>query len=149
MRNVADEIGQNRGLQRDLKKWGDGTVALYTFVGPKRYRIILTTPKGQKDGKTDITAAELNRKVLAFRQTLMNPSADPLPQARELYDILIKPIERDLEDAKAKTLIWSLDGTLRYLPLPARHDGKQYAVQSLWSNSSEPTSRSVASRHRS
>lgn len=123
------EIVQNRGLQSDLRNWGNGTVMLHTLVGPKRYRIILTTPQGQVDRKTEITAAELNKKVAAFRQTLMNPQVDPLPQARELYDILIRPIESDLRNANARTLIWSLDGALRYLPLAALHDGDHYMVE--------------------
>lgn len=128
-RDVAREIRDDLGLQPDLEKWGAGTIALYTFVGPHRYRVILTTPEGQVDGKTDITAAELNKKIMAFRRTLMNPAADPRPQARELYDILIKPVEKQLEGANAKTLVWELDGALRYLPLPALYDGRQYMVE--------------------
>jgi|GEM_PF-549471 len=128
-RNLADEIKENVGLQSDLKKWGNGTVVLHTFVGPKRYRIILTTPRERLDGKTEITAAELNRKIMAFRRTLMDPAIDPRPQAQELYDILLRPIEKHLEGANVRTLVWSLDGALRYLPLAALHDGRQYMVE--------------------
>ncbi len=49
---------------------------------------------------------------------------------KEVYDILVKPIEKDLLAANAKTLIWSLDGTLRYIPLAALSpDGKTYLVE--------------------
>ena len=34
----------------------------------------------------------------------------------------------DLEGAKATTLMWSLDDVLRYLPVAALHDGKDYLV---------------------
>ena len=130
VRDVVNEVEQNRGLQSDMKeKWDKGTVLLHTLVAPKRYRIILTTPENQLPRKTDITAVELNKKILAFRQTLMNPNLDPLPQARELYDILLRPIEGDLQNAEARTLIWSLDGALRYLPLAALHDGKHYMAE--------------------
>jgi CHAT domain-containing protein/Tfp pilus assembly protein PilF len=128
-RDIVKEIRENRGLQSDLKQWGEGTVALHTFVGPNRYRIILTTPNSQVDGKTEITSAELNRKIMAFRRTLMNPAVDPRPQAHELYDILVKPVEKHLEQANATTLVWELDGALRYLPLPALYDGRQYMVE--------------------
>ena len=123
------EIRENRGLQRDLKGWGAGTVSLYTIVGEDRYRVILTTPNTQVDGKTEIRAAELNQKVLAFREAVQNPNVDPRPLAEELYNILIKPIEKQLAGAEAKTLVWSLDGTLRYLPLAALFDGKQYLAE--------------------
>jgi tetratricopeptide (TPR) repeat protein len=128
-RDILKEMRVNRGLQNDLKEWGQGTVTLHTFEGPNRYRVILTTPNNQVDGKTEIKAAELNKKIMAFRQTLMNPAADPRPQARELYDILVKPVEKHLEDANARTLVWELDGALRYLPLPALYDGRQYMVE--------------------
>lgn len=128
-RDISAEIRQNRGLQRDLKLWGAGTVSLYTYVGPDRYRVILTTPNTQVDAKTDITAKDLNKKIMAFRQTIMNPAIDPRPQASELYDVLVKPIEKQLEGAGAKTLVWVLDGSLRYLPFSALYDGEHYMVE--------------------
>ncbi len=126
---VVEEIQENTGLQADLKSWGDGIVALYTVVGDDRYRVILTTPDAQIDGKTEISAEDLNKKIADFRQAVQNPNVDPRPLGKELYDILIKPIEKQLSDAKAKTLLWSLDGTLRYLPLAALWDGKEYFGQ--------------------
>ncbi|MGI9167834.1 MAG: CHAT domain-containing protein [Pyrinomonadaceae bacterium] len=67
--------------------------------------------------------------MLAFREALQNPKVDPRPLGQELYNILIKPIEKQLEGAQAKTLVWSLDGTLRYLPFAALFDGKQYLAE--------------------
>ncbi|HEX8737221.1 MAG TPA: CHAT domain-containing tetratricopeptide repeat protein [Pyrinomonadaceae bacterium] len=114
----------------DLEKLGAGTVMLYTVVGEDRYRVILTTPKVQIDGKSEIKAEVLNKKVFEFRAALQNPKLDPRPLGKELYDILIKPIEKDLEAAGAKTLIWSLDGTLRYIPLAALSpDGEKYLIE--------------------
>lgn len=127
---VKKEIDVDRALQEKLRSWGDGTVALYTIAGEDRYRVILTTPTSQTDAKTEIKAADLNKKIFAFRAALQNPAIDPRPLGKELYDILIKPIEKDLLAANAKTLIWSLDGTLRYIPLAALSpDGKTYLVE--------------------
>ena len=137
-KELAAEIGKekagaievDRSLQDKLRKWGAGTVALYTVAGADRYRVILTTPKTQIDGKTEIKIADLNKKVFAFRAALQNPHVDPRPLGKELYDILVKPIEKELKDAGAKTLVWSLDGTLRYIPLAALSpDGKKYLVE--------------------
>jgi CHAT domain-containing protein len=49
--------------------------------------------------------------------------------AKELYQILVGPIAKDLEGAKAQTLMWSLDGVLRYVPMAALHDGRGYLVE--------------------
>ena len=129
-KEAAKEIEVDRNLQAKLSKWGEGTVALRTVVTEDRYRVILTTPAVQVDGKTEIKAADLNKKVFAFRDALQDPSSDPLPLGKELYDILLKPIEKELQAAGAKTLVWSLDGTLRYIPLAALSpDGKSYLVE--------------------
>ena len=76
-----------------------------------------------------ITAADLNRKVLAFREALRTPLVDPRPLAQELYRILVAPVASDLKGARAQTLMWSLDGVLRYLPVAALHDGEAYLVE--------------------
>jgi CHAT domain-containing protein len=41
----------------------------------------------------------------------------------------VKPLEKDLRGAKAEILLWSLDGTLRYLPMAALWDGREYLAQ--------------------
>lgn len=124
------QIEIDRSLQDKLRKWGNGTVALYTVVTENRYRVVLTTPTVQIDGKTDISAALLNKKIFAFNKAVKDPNVDPRPLGKEIYDILIKPIEKDLIASGAKTLLWSLDGTLRYLPLAALSpDGKAYMVE--------------------
>ena len=66
---------------------------------------------------------------MALRVALQDPKNDPLPPAKELYQILVGPVAKDLEGANAKTLMWSLDGALRYVPMAALHDGDKYMVE--------------------
>ena len=125
----AFALRESQGLMEDLRELGPGVVALYTLVGEDKYRVILTTADFQKGYEYPIKAADLNRKVLEFREALQNPKFDPLPLAQELYKILLGPVAKDLAKAKAKTVMWSLDGVLRYVPMSALHDGKQYLVE--------------------
>lgn len=126
----AATIRSDRELQASVRDWGSGAVALYTVITENRYRVVLTTPTVQVDGKTDINAVELNNKIFAFRKALLDPNSDPLPLGKELYDILIKPVEKALSAAGANTLVWSLDGTLRYIPFAALSpDGKTYLTE--------------------
>ncbi|HYV04536.1 MAG TPA: CHAT domain-containing protein [Blastocatellia bacterium] len=125
----AYALRESQGLMEDLRELGKGVVALYTLVGEDRYRVILTTPDFQKGYEYPIKAADLNRKVLEFRESLQNPKLDPLPLARELYRILIGPVAKDLKAAGARTLMWSLDGVLRYVPVAALNDGKDYLIE--------------------
>ena len=123
------EVREAQGLMTDLRELGAGAVALYTLVGSERYSVILITSDVQIARDYPITAAELSRKVAAFRQVLQDPHQDPLPLSQEVYRILIGPIARDLTAAQASTLMWSLDGVLRYVPIAALHDGQQYLVE--------------------
>ena len=122
------------GLMADLAELGPGTVVLYTLVTDEHYRVILITPETQVARTYAITAAVLNCKVHAFREVLRaaqggSPAFDPRPLAQELYQILLGPVARDLEGAHAQTLMWVLDGVLRYLPVAALHDGGRYLVE--------------------
>ena len=123
------ELQEAQGLMEDLRELRHGAVALYTVVGRERYRVVLVTPDARTAGEYAIGAEELNRKVMRFRQALEDSHSDVMPLAQELYRILVAPIAGALDQARAQTLMWSLDGTLRYLPLAALHDGQHYLAE--------------------
>jgi CHAT domain-containing protein len=127
-------LRETQGLMADLLDLGPGTVALYTLVGAEKSHVLLITPDVQFAREVPIPAADLGRKMLAFRQVLEavrhQPSPpDPRLLAQELYTLLVGPIAADLRAVRARTLLWSLDGVLRYLPLAALHDGERYLVE--------------------
>jgi CHAT domain-containing protein len=128
-KNPAGEINEDKGLQSDMQEWGGDLAFIYTLVGEHRYRTILITPNTRVAREKEIKAADLDQKIIDFRKQVKNPKFDPRPLGKELYDILIKPIEKELNAAGAKTLLWSLDGNLRLLPLAALWDGQQYFGQ--------------------
>jgi CHAT domain-containing protein len=124
------DLQVTEALKADLVDLKHGAVAIYTLVTPERYVAILVTPNGQKDYQSKIKSADLSQKILAFREAIEDPHSDPRPLARELYNILIpEALAEDLRQAKAETLMWSLDVPLRYVPVAALHDGKQYLVE--------------------
>jgi CHAT domain-containing protein/Tfp pilus assembly protein PilF len=125
----VERLLETQGIMADLRELPEGTVAIYTLVGRDKYVSILVTPDVQKAYEYPISAAELNRKVLEFRQVVEDPKLDPRPQASEMYKILVANLAGDLRQAKAKTIMWSLDGALRYLPIAALYDGTQYFAE--------------------
>ncbi|MGA2739286.1 MAG: CHAT domain-containing protein [Bryobacteraceae bacterium] len=125
----VEQLPETKGITEDLRALPAGTVAIYTLVGEDMFRSILLTPDLQTAYEYPIRAEDLNRKVLAFRQVAKDPTLDPRPLAEDLYKILIGPMAEGLRQAKAQTLMWSLDGVLRYLPLAALYDGKQYLIE--------------------
>ncbi|HEY9403565.1 MAG TPA: CHAT domain-containing protein, partial [Pyrinomonadaceae bacterium] len=138
----VDQLRDSQALMDDLRELGSGAVALYTIVGAEKYRVILITPDVQQAAEYAIKAADLERKVLAFREVLQNPRQDPRPLAAELYKILVGPIAKELTGAQAETLMWSLDGSLRYLPVAALYDGERYMVERFRNTVFTPASNS-------
>jgi CHAT domain-containing protein/tetratricopeptide (TPR) repeat protein len=127
-KEAISNISTVQGLQDTLRDFN--AVALYTVVGKDHYRAILVLPDAQKAYEYAIKDTDLNQKVFAFRQVLQRPDRDPRPRAQELYRILIGPeLARDLRQSGAQTVLWSLDGVLRYLPVAALHDGQSYVVE--------------------
>ncbi|HSK70456.1 MAG TPA: CHAT domain-containing protein, partial [Pyrinomonadaceae bacterium] len=131
--NIEKEFKGNEVWKADLEGWsketGENIVYVYTLVGKDRYHAIVYAPYTQTHSKTEIKAKDLNAKIFEFRNELKTLNKDPRQLGKELYDILIKPIERQLEGTEAKTILWSQDGNLRLVPLAALWDGKQYFGQ--------------------
>ena len=117
-----------------------GSVVLYSLFVNDRYRVVLFTPAVKIARQYSIKSADLNQKIMALRLALKDPKNDPLPPAKELYKILIDPIAADLQNADAKTLMWSLDGILRYVPIAALYDGEKYMVERYHNEIFTPTS---------
>jgi CHAT domain-containing protein/TPR repeat protein len=138
----VNDLRESQALMEDLRELGSGAVALYTIVGAEKYRVVLVTPDVQQTAEYAIKAADLERKVLAFREVLQNPRQDPRPLAAELYKIIVGPIAKDLTDAQAETLMWSLDGVLRYVPVAALYDGERYLVERFRNTVFTPASNS-------
>ncbi len=127
-KEIADVKGNVSALNLALAKMPH-TVALYTLVGKDRYRVIVISGATPVAREYAITEEDLNKKIAAFEQVLRSRSSNPRPAAQELYNILVGPVKADLEQAHAETLVWSLDGALRYVPMAALYDGKQYLVE--------------------
>ncbi len=72
-----------------------------------------------------LQAPALEDKVRKFRAAIESRDASTAAQARQLYDILLRPLARELN---ATTLTVSPHGVLHYLPFAALMDGDQYLV---------------------
>jgi CHAT domain-containing protein len=121
----------SRAFQGTLKDLGHAAVVAQYFIQDERVTILLTTPSAVLARDVPIKREDLNRQIFAYRKTLSSPDRDPLLESQALYRLLVGPIAEDLRQAGAKTLMLSLDDTLRYLPFAALHDGKSYLVQNM------------------
>jgi CHAT domain-containing protein len=128
--DLLGRLSEFNALQDNLRNLQQEAVLLYPLILENRLELVLVTPYSPPIRRTvNVTSKELNQTIVDFRSALENPRTDATKPAQKLYDWLIKPIEKDLETANAKTIIYAPDGQLRYIPLAALHDRKQWLVE--------------------
>ncbi len=112
------------------------SVLLYPFILEDRIELILTTADAPPIRRTvKVTRSDLSKKILQFLSDVSDPSSEDVKKSsQELYNILILPIEADLNQAGTKTIIYAPDGLLRYVPISALYDGKQWLVERYATN---------------
>jgi len=124
------QLGNLRKLSNNLQQLQQNAVLLYPLILEDRLELVLATPNSPPINRTvPVKREELNRTIVQFRQALEQPTSDAITPASQLYDWLIKPLENDLTTAEAQTIIYAPDGQLRYIPLAALHDGKQWLIE--------------------
>ena len=124
------ELEDLNSLRDNLRKLEQNAVLLYPLILDDRLELVVVTADSPPIHRTvPVKREDLNRAIAQFRTALEDPNSDAKTPARQLYDWLIKPIENDLTQAKAQTIIYAPDGQLRYIPLAALYDGNQWLVQ--------------------
>ena len=82
---------------------------------------------GQRVQLSQATLSALLRSLYSqvARQDSLK-TGDPSAPARQLYELLIRPVRADLDAAQVTTLLLSVDSGLQALPFAALHDGKEF-----------------------
>lgn len=114
----------------DLTGTAPNVVAIVTVTAENHFHSLMVTSNDRKPFSSEQKAVELSKKVLKFREILKDPESDAYrPLAEELYDIIVRPMEQELNAKGIDSIIWMLNGALRLLPLSALHDGKQFMLE--------------------
>jgi CHAT domain-containing protein/tetratricopeptide (TPR) repeat protein len=132
--NHKNVLAETSGLQNILRQLGSrspDTVGVYTLVSEKELDLIVVTGNLRlAPRRIAISREDLTAKVKEMRDRLQDPCSDPRPAAQAMYKVLIAPILTDLRGAHTQTIVWELDGALRYIPMSALYDGSHYLAES-------------------
>ncbi|MEE3719061.1 CHAT domain-containing protein [Tumidithrix elongata RA019] len=114
-----------------LQKLPQGAVLIYPLILSDRLELIIFSANTFPINRTvPIKKADLEKLVTDFRSDLQDfSSIDVKDSSKKLYDVLIEPIEADLKQANATTILYAPDRQLRYIPLAALYDGNQWLVE--------------------
>jgi CHAT domain-containing protein len=159
---VQKQINELRRVQSaqnvDIEKYNRLRVSLgklqnaalfYPLVLENRLELILITAKTPPIRKTiNLKREDLNRAISIFQSNLRNIS--PVKDdAQKFYRWLIQPFEQELKQAKIQTIVYAPDEGLRYIPLAALFDGKQWLIEKYRINNITSASLTDFTPHRS
>jgi CHAT domain-containing protein len=126
-------------LQNTLAELGPRVLGIRLLLGEDHAYAIVITAHTRAKVEMKATPAELRSKVLQVRDDLRSPASNPKPHLAELYAMVVAPLEPELKALAAQpappgqspvpTVLWSLDGVLRYVPMAALYDGTRYMVE--------------------
>ena len=109
-------LGQRKPVRQDTD------ILQITLVTSKEKRVVKQFPEATRG-----QVLELAQK---FRGEVTSIDSDAyLPPAQKLYQLLIAPIEPELQARKIGNLVFIPDGGLRSLPVAALHDGQRFLVE--------------------
>jgi CHAT domain-containing protein/tetratricopeptide (TPR) repeat protein len=123
-------------LRANLSKLGNSAL-IYPLVLEDRLELIITTSDSPPLRRTvKVSRTQLNQAIFDYRDAMEDSTLalDFKTPALKLYRWLIQPLEADLTQAQIKTIIYAPDGSLRYIPLAALFDGKQWLAQRFATN---------------
>ena len=133
--NEKDKIGevfdtmQMQATLRELsQKTGQKAVAVYQFIGQENFRAIIITPDKITDISTPIKSDALNEKALKLWALLQSDKYDTTVLSKQIYDAVFKPLELQLPK-DTTTIMWAMDGNLRYVPMAALFDGNKFLAE--------------------
>lgn len=105
------------------------TAVIYPIILKDRIEILLSLANEIKRFSTKIDSYDLKAKITNFRVLLEKRTTHQyMRYGRQLYDLIIRPMEETLKKNNIDTLVIIPDSSLRTIPLSALHDGKQFLV---------------------
>jgi CHAT domain-containing protein len=131
---IFDARQMSQILDKTHQQTGKKSALIYAIPTPKHLELILVAPginpihKRIPGGKRE----ELAKLVNKFRSAIVNPNLPRegyLSSGKQIYDLLIAPLEGTLQGQKINNLIFCLGGGLRTVPLAAINDGKSFLIE--------------------
>lgn len=111
-----------------------GTLLIYPLVLDDKIWLMWASKGGifTSVEVSGVSQDRLEETVAKFRELLQNRLAnmDELhTTGKQLYDWLLKPLERELKANDIHNLVFALDRSTRYIPMGALFDGEKYLIQ--------------------
>ncbi len=112
-----------------VRRLGKDVAALHAVVLPDRVHWLLTTANFQKTIVVHVDITAMRKDIGLYRQAISDKAVFITDPASKLYKSVFEPVDRALRAAGISRVMLSLDDALRYLPMAALHDGKDWLAK--------------------
>ncbi|BBC26665.1 CHAT domain-containing protein [Pseudanabaena sp. ABRG5-3] len=130
-----EKVRNNKSI-RDLLIKEEGAILIYPLVVENRIWITLAIASDDvvivSTRYKEIDRKELTNLITQYLELLKDPNSDLATlkaKSKTLYEILLSPITKEIENKNIKHLIFSLDRIIRYVPMASLHNGNNYLVE--------------------
>lgn len=121
-----DMLGQTRKKLRQFK----GRAVLMQIASlDDQLHIFVTGTNTQVHRTAPIRRTALSKLAFEAWSAAARSRPDAQEKLAKLYDVLVRPVERDLKDSGADVVMLNLEGFLRYIPFSALYSGERYFIE--------------------
>jgi CHAT domain-containing protein len=115
---------------QEFLKQNNAALIRSIVLNDKTY-LILQLPDGSlKKYPINLNKQELESKILSWRFYLEKLSQRRyITGSKSLYNLMMRPMERDLQQANPSRIIFVNDGILRNVPMAALYDGSKFLIE--------------------
>lgn len=123
--SYAAEQSQRLKIMKQLS--APNQLVQYLLHGNTLHILLSTPEKETRHFKQAVDPDALRQKVSDFRKALQDIAVDPRSNGEKLYQTLFKPLESHLNPEGV--IMVSFDDFLRYIPMAALHNGREFLVE--------------------
>ena len=124
-----DCLAALQSKKTDIDAISPRTAIIYPVILADRIEMLATIGGAITSYQVTMPHPEMVAEVTKFRVLLeTRTSSEYLPLGRHLYNVLIRPMESELEAAAVETLVFVPAGVFRTMPFDALHDGKGFLI---------------------
>ena len=108
-----------------------GTAVLYPIILKNQLVMLLSLADGIHHFSRDVSADDLNQVIDDYRRKVQNPlnnAPEYRQKSAQLFNWLIGPLEKHLQESAIDTLIIVPDGGLTLIPFSTLFDGEKYFI---------------------
>jgi CHAT domain-containing protein/Tfp pilus assembly protein PilF len=106
-----------------------GTTVIQPVILSNNIALFVLTKDNLKVIKVPLPAQLDDSLTKTYNAITKSDSIDFLDRLQPLYDLLIRPIEAEIQATKPKQISIIATGKLRYIPFEALHDGNEYLIE--------------------